>query len=354
MPSRDPIDVKVMRDCHNPLLGVESSRRLEGASLKLPREVSLVDTTDHPLRVLAKECPVEQVVTTRGKFSLSVPSIHILQVQITYTLSPDGETLYFKRSYKFPVVAPLAVHHEVVQLDTRLLCNVTVTNTHPTANIAIFDAEVEPIPGFLSQPVGETRSTHVLAPKEANAAEYVFQLSPRGSSVDINYVRQLASYGVFKYQWRCPQLGSASDSLLGVQQQLDVRPLQQQDLDLRLQASSYDAAVSSNVSGLPEGVLAATVEKPFSIQVEVVNNSERDVAVAIHYDVDALGEVQIAGATEQTLGTIQAFSSLPFTLSLFPFAPGIFTLGSGMSLRDKETDAKYQASPFAQLVCLPA
>ncbi|KAF4735130.1 hypothetical protein FOZ63_026031 [Perkinsus olseni] len=167
-------------------------------------------------------------------------------------------------------------------------------------------------------------------------------------------VRQLASYGVFKYQWRCPQLGSASDSLLGVQQQLDVRPLQQQDLDLRLQASSYDAAVSSNVSGLPEGVLAATVEKPFSIQVEVVNNSERDVAVAIHYDVDALGEVQIAGATEQTLGTIQAFSSLPFTLSLFPFAPGIFTLGSGMSLRDKETDAKYQASPFAQLVCLPA
>ncbi|KAF4662367.1 hypothetical protein FOL47_006265 [Perkinsus chesapeaki] len=397
MSNRDPLAVKVMRvsqvqhalpvhtivqECHNPLLPDDVPRQLENISLKLPREVSdmfvgeafqgyihvavdspnittlynlsikvelscpsvsdnsitLLDTTEHPLPIFAKECPIEQVVSTRGRFPLAEPSMHILQVQITYALSPGGPLLYFKRSYKFPVVAPIAVHHEVVQLDTRILCNVTVTNTHSAASIAIFKAKLDPIPGFICEAVGDTRRTHVLMPQEASAAEYIFTLRPKGSSVDVGYVRELVSCGAFEYQWRCPQLGSASDAVLGVRQELSLQPIPVQELDLRL-ATFSSVKASRYPEGLPEGTLAVTMEEPFSIDVEIVNNSEKDINTDICFDFGALGEVQIAGPTERCVGAIPAFTSHPLTLSMFPFSAGIFTLGEGISLRNSDSDS---------------
>lgn len=44
------------------------------------------------------------------------------------------------------------------------------------------------------------------------------------------------------------------------------------------------------------------MEKPFSVEVKVVNNSDRDIVVGIDYDVDGMAELQMAGLTERTLG----------------------------------------------------
>ncbi|EER09067.1 hypothetical protein Pmar_PMAR021717 [Perkinsus marinus ATCC 50983] len=155
MSTRDPLAVK---ECHNPLLPENTVRSLENASPKLPREVSdmFVGEAFQGYINVAVDSPKVNTLYDVTLKSLAVPSIHILQVQIRYALSPGGEALYFKRSYKFPVVAPLAVHHEAVQLDNRILCNISVTSSHPSAHIAIFGVGVEPIRGFLSEPVGDT------------------------------------------------------------------------------------------------------------------------------------------------------------------------------------------------------
>lgn len=259
---------------------------------------------------------------------------YVLTCIVSYHLPGALEPKSFKRSYRFPALHPFAVSHRVCQQDTRLLVECLVENATQGC-IFLTGAKLDCIEGFQSTLMCQGNDgdapklggLHHFTPR--GAFSLLFQVMPIGDTVDVAYVKDLASVGQLVLSWHVPEGASGCSE----HHQILLQPRSSSALDLRIVACPQTVGV----------------ENPFTVEVEVVNRSNRTVEPLVVFNLAQMEGVHGHGPTRRAVGSLEPYCTARVKLPLFVVVPGLHSL-KGISLVDDISKAVYEFDSICDIL----
>ena len=164
----------------------------------------------------------------------------------------NGEQGQFRRSYRFPALAPFAMSHRVVQLDRQLLVECLIENA-TEGSIYLSSWRLDCAEGFQQSLLeGEGEGAARLL-KQRGCHSLVFQLTPESDSVDSASVRLREMLGTLALYWQVP------DGPRGCMEGHEIQVKVSQVLHLDLSVVECPRKVK--------------VETPFRLELQVTNRT---------------------------------------------------------------------------------
>lgn len=266
---------------------------------------------------------VEHVLKDTGMYALTC-TVH-------YRLPGVQEQSLFKRSYRFEAKPPFLISHRVVQVDRKLLVELTMEND-TSSGVCLTSCSLDVVSGHqasvLSGNISEEGvGARLVQPRGSYCM--VFQVLPISDLANGALVKALEQVGSVTIGWRIP--GGSHGKVEG--HQIKVKPVPVSGLDLCVLKSPGEVKV----------------EVPFRIDLQVVNRTNREMNPRLNLDVRLMGPVRLLGAAQQEVGRLQTLGSKLLHLDLLVTIPGLHPL-QGLSLSDSMSQTKSEFGVLCEIV----
>jgi len=258
---------------------------------------------------------------------------HILVCAVNYR-TPDGEKMYFRKFFKFPVNKPIDVRTKFYNAEDNLNNDVYLEaqiQNLCTSSIVLEKIIMEPSEGYSCKEIKPSTSAEeetgnvYLQPKAVR--QYLFCLSPVIFDSSLTHYRGVSSIGKLDMIWR---------SAMGERGRLQTSSLQ------RMAPGYGDLRFS--IEQIP-GVVGLL--KPFTIICRLHNCCERSLDLVLSFDGFLQGGVVFCATSGQQLGQVSPGKSVQFNLTLFATTTGMHSI-SGIRVTDTFLRRTYELDEVAQ------
>uniref|UniRef100_A0AC34R6R2 Trafficking protein particle complex subunit 13 n=2 Tax=Panagrolaimus sp. JU765 TaxID=591449 RepID=A0AC34R6R2_9BILA len=256
---------------------------------------------------------------------------HILICAVNYR-TPDGEKMYFRKFFKFPVNKPIDVRTKFYNAEDNLNNDVYLEaqiQNLCVSSIVLEKVVMEPSETYLCREIKPTTNDEqgniYLQPKAVR--QYLFCLSPLTLDSSLTNYRGVSSIGKLDMCWR---------STMGEKGRLQTSSLQRMAPgygDLRLSIEQIPGMVS--------------LLQPFVVTCKLYNCCERSLDLVLSFDGSLQSDVVYCSTSGQHLGQVAPSKSVQFTITLFATTPGMHFI-SGIRVTDTFLRRTYEHDDVAQ------
>ncbi|KAK0393620.1 hypothetical protein QR680_000312 [Steinernema hermaphroditum] len=259
---------------------------------------------------------------------------HILVCAVNYK-TQDGEKMYFRKFFKFPVTKPIDVRTKFYNAENNdVYLEAQIQNTCSVPMI-LEKVELDPSEFYTCSEIkppetedsrGSYCSAKFLSPKDVR--QYLYCLTPKTGEHSLNYYRGVTSIGKLDMCWR---------TSMGERGRLQTSPLQRMAPgygDLRLTVERVPATVK--------------IHQTFQIICKIHNCSERPLDLSLHLDNNLQPAMVFCCTSGLNLGQLLPNNSLEFTLELLPTQLGLQNI-SGLRVTDTFLRRTYEHDEIAQV-----
>ncbi|PRP89496.1 hypothetical protein PROFUN_01359 [Planoprotostelium fungivorum] len=246
--------------------------------------------------------------------------IHILVCTVSYTRH-TGESKSFRKFFKFQVMNPISIKMQTHDLQHGIFLTAQIQNL-TTNPLFLETVRFEPLPLYVATDLNQMEDNSkslggvlgdLIYMKPSDVRQYLFKVKEVD---DVELMNQVEPKGESR-----GKIGSVIGKLeltwksnFGESGRLQTAPLERkvpQRLELEL-----------SVRNAPSHIL---LERPFTIDCELTNTSNRNISPKLHYARDKMTGVSVDGTMRYDGLTqpVQPGASVHITLRLFPTKPGV-------------------------------
>ncbi|KAH7718071.1 Protein C56C10.7 a [Aphelenchoides avenae] len=253
---------------------------------------------------------------------------HILVCAVTYKTG-DGEKMYFRKFFKFPVNKPIDVRTKFYNAEDNLNNDVYLEaqiQNLCTAPISLEKVVLEPSEFYICKEVGRSED-HVYLEQDA-VYQYLFCLTPNTAEHSLTHYRGVSSIGKLDMSWR---------TTMGERGRLQTSTLQRMAPgygDLRLTIEKIPAEVK--------------LKEPFTMVCKLHNCCDRSLDLVLALDGSLQPAIVFCSTSGQRLGQVPPNNSVDFTVELLPIASGLQCV-SGIRVTDTFLRRTYEHDEIAQV-----
>jgi|UniRef100_A0AC35F0Z1 hypothetical protein len=258
---------------------------------------------------------------------------HILVCSVSY-ITNDGEKMYFRKFFKFPVNKPIDVRTKFYNAEDNLNNDVYLEaqiQNLCTSSIVLEKVQMEPSEAYTCHEIKPSQSSDELGnvflpPKTVR--QYLFCLSPSTPENALTHYRGVSAIGKLDMCWR---------SAMGERGRLQTSSLQ------RMAPGYGDIRLS--VEQIP-GVVPLL--KPFVIVCKLYNCCERSLDLIISLNPELNPEIVYCSVSGLHLGQLSPGKSVQFTLNAFATTSGLQHI-SGIRITDTFLRRTYENDEIGQI-----
>eukprot|EP00123_Amoebidium_parasiticum_P021054 comp6077_c0_seq1/m.1912 comp6077_c0_seq1/g.1912 ORF comp6077_c0_seq1/g.1912 comp6077_c0_seq1/m.1912 type:complete len:450 (-) comp6077_c0_seq1:693-2042(-) len=325
--------IRVSNDSNKPATDVGIRAELQTNS----QRVTLTDTTQKPQWVgpaNSLDIVVTHEVKELGK--------HTLICTVTYT-TPDGDKMFFRKSFKFMISNPLAVKTKVYNVEREVFLEAQVQNLIPLP-MYIENVHFEPNPLFTLTDLNSIQAEPEGSPWATLQKSTVGDIG-RGTMSTFGRYTYINPNDIRQYLYRMtPVVGEERNAqFASTVGKLDITWRTSMGEMGRLQTSQLPRKVIPHsdltlvATAIPKRIV---INHPFTIQCVLSNMSDRRMSLRLYAVKAKMSSILVNGISGQHLGEFPPNSKREVDVNLFPVAAGLHSI-SGLRVTDLISGRSY-------------